>query len=83
MSYSLYYTDCDMSERDYLACKSTLIKIIYNELDDALGRARQITEHGGVPWEIESEEGTKLRRHEITEIIRVRRRELAGRPKVY
>jgi len=83
MSCSLYYTDWDMSEPDYLACRSTLIKIIYNELDDALGRARQITETGGVPWEIEGEDGTKLRRHEITKIMRVRSRELADRPKVY
>jgi hypothetical protein len=83
MSYSLYYTDWDMSEVDYLACKSTLIKIVYNELDDALGRARQITERGGVPWEIEGEDSTALRRHEIENMIRVRSGELAGRPKVY
>ena len=76
MSYSLYYTDCDMSERDYLACKSTLIKIIYNKFDDALGRARQITEYGGIPWEIEGEDGTRLQRDEITKSMRVRSREL-------
>ena len=63
--------------------KHRLIFIDYKELDDALGRARQITALGGIPWEIENEDGTKIERHEIVEMLRNRAAELVGRPKVY
>ena len=55
----------------------------YNELDDALGKARQIKEYGGVPWEIEPDDGVILDRYEIAKTLRIRARELAGRPKIY
>lgn len=83
MKYSLFYTDRPISERDYLANKSQYIRYVYNELDDAFGMAREIAKRGGVPWEIEGDDGTKLGREEISKTLRVRSRELAGRPKIW
>jgi hypothetical protein len=83
LGYRLFYTDYDITEAQYLGCKPTYMAYGYNELDDALGKARQIKEHGGVPWEIEADDGVILDRYEIAKVLQVRVRELAVRPKVY
>lgn len=83
MAYRLFYTDYDITEAQYRACKPTYMAYRYNELDDALGKARQIKEHGGVPCEIEDDGVVILDRYEIAKTLRIRGRELVGRPKVY
>ena len=83
MIYSLYYTDRPISERDYIANKSHYIQYRYQQLDDALGMAREIMKRGGIAWEIESDDGKRLGREEIETRLRVRASELAGRPKVW
>jgi len=81
--YILRYTDLPVSEAKYLAAKARLTSYAYGELDDALGRARQIRERGGVPWEIEVDGRILLGRAGIERVLRERAKELAGRPKVY
>ena len=81
--YRLFYTDYVVLKTQYHANKPRLIPYAYNELDDALGQARQIKARGGVPWEIESEDGTSIGRYEIATLLRERAAELVGRPKVY
>ena len=83
MAYRLYYTDYEIAEADYRVRKPGFMAYRYNELDDALGKARQIKEHGGVPWEIEGDDGVILDRDQITRTLKARARELVGRPKVY
>jgi hypothetical protein len=81
--YRLFYTDYVVPKAQYHANKPRLMVYAYNELDDALGKARQIKAHGGVPWEIESDDGTTLGCDEIGALLRDRSAELVGRPKVY
>ena len=83
MPHRLFYTDYDVPETEYRASKARLTAFLYNELDDALGKARQIEGYGGVAWEIESENGPVLGRREIAHLLRVRASELVGRPRVY
>jgi hypothetical protein len=60
-----------------------LIPIVYHDLDDALGAARNLNARGGTALLIEGDDGTYLSRHEIASIVDKRQTELAGRPKVY
>lgn len=80
MEHRLFYTDSEVSESEYKAEKSLLIPFVYADLDDALGRAKQIAKVGGVPWEIDSGSRT-LGRAEIAHLIRTRN--LDGRPRLY
>ena len=83
MKHRLFYTDVEISEAEYRARKSGFMPYAYDEFDDALGKARQIKEHGGIPWEIELSDGNSIGRSEIARILRKRSAELVGRPKVY
>ena len=83
MGYHLYYTNFEILEAQYRATKLLSLSYAYNELDDALGKARQIREHGGVPWEIECDDGRVIRRYEIAKLMREREAKLLDRPKVY
>jgi hypothetical protein len=83
MTYRLFFTDFEVPLAVYQAQKSRLITYTYNELDDALGMAKRIMSYGGVPWEIEQEDGTLISRAEIAKLLRERAPELVNRPKVY
>jgi hypothetical protein len=83
MSYRLHWTDWPVSPQAYQSMKSHLLTASYHELDDALGRARQIDRYGGVAWEIVGEDGRSLDRHQIARTLQDRAAELVGRPKVY
>lgn len=83
MSYRLFYTDYEISQADYVANKFRFMPMVYSDIDDALRRARQIIENGGVPWEIERPDDTALTRYEIVETLRRRRTDLGGPPKFY
>jgi hypothetical protein len=73
MTYCLFYTDFEVSKAIFTAQKASLTSYRYNELDDALGKARQIKSYGGVPWEIESEDGTvKFTRDQIDKLLHER-----------
>lgn len=82
MSHKLFYTDYEISKAEYATNKPRFMPFTYNDVDDALRRARQILEKGGIPWEIESSDGTTLDWYQIVETLR-RRRDLSGPPKVY
>lgn len=82
MTYRLYFTDVEVSKVSYEAQKARLTTYVYHELDDALGMAREITERGGVSWEIESDDGTLIGRYAIARLLRDRAAELVGHPKV-
>jgi hypothetical protein len=60
-----------------------LMPIVYHELDDALGAARNPIAHGGTAVLIEGNDGARFATQEIVEIIRKRGAQLDGRPKVY
>jgi hypothetical protein len=60
-----------------------LIPIVYRELDDALGAARNLNARGGTALLIEGDDGTHLTKYQIARVVDERRAELAGRPKVY
>ena len=81
--YSLLSTDVPASEAQFLAFKSSLMKMVYADLDNALRAARQVSAHGGIPWEIEGDDGTKLGRDGIAKILRDRRSDLMGPPRCY
>ena len=83
MSYRLHWTDWPVSPEEYQAMKSRLLVANYHNLDDALGRARQIGGYGGIAWEIVGDDGHSLNRHEIARTLQERAPELVGRPKVY
>lgn len=82
MKYKLFYTDLDMPEAQYRANKPFLFRYLYDELDDALGMAREINARGSVAWEIVSTEGTVIGRREIARIVQERAAELTDRPRV-
>jgi len=82
MTYKLFSTDLDMPEDQYRAIKPYLLAYMYNERDDALGKACEINARGGIAWEIVSSEGTVVHRREIAQIICDRAADLAYRPKV-
>jgi hypothetical protein len=80
MSYKIYWTDTIVPEADFLANKNTLMEKTYAEFDDALAFARDVNDSGGIAWAIEGRSG-RLSRREIEDTIRVRARQLVGRPK--
>lgn len=80
MSYKTYWTDTIVPEADFLANKNTLMEKAYAELDDALAFARDVNDSGGIAWAIEGR-GSRLSRREIEDTIKVRARQLVGRPK--
>jgi hypothetical protein len=63
MSCKLFYTDYEISKAEYQTNKRRLGSFQYNDRDDALRRARQIGEHGGIAWE--SSDGTTLNRYQM------------------
>jgi hypothetical protein len=85
--FRVYWTDWEVPQADYFAAKTAglLLAKQYHDIDDALGCCRQIIDarYGGVPQEIEGDDGTRLGRAEIIDTVRRRRTELIGRPKVY
>ena len=83
MGYHLYYTNFEILEAQYRANKLLSLSYSYNDLDGALKKALKIREHGGVPWEIECDDGRVIRRYEIAKLVRERESELLDRPKVY
>jgi len=83
MAYRLFYTDIDASKESYQADKPHLIPYIYAELDDALAKAREIANSGRVPWEIEGDDGTVIRRYDIPRLVRERAADLDKRRKLY
>jgi hypothetical protein len=83
MTYKLFLTDFDVPESQYRANKSRLQSFSYVKRDDALGMALRTKSYGGVPWEIEGDDGTAMSRSEIDDVILMRRAELSTRPNVY
>jgi|GEM_PF-6241253 len=82
MTYRLWWTVgyvCT-SEKEFLAAKHRLLPAPYEMLDDALRRARQVTQAGGVAWLIEGDDRTRLSRAAIEKTIEKRGSELAVEP---
>ncbi len=82
MRHKLFFTDFEMPEYQYRANKPHLFRYLYDELDDALGMAREINARGSVAWEIVSSDGSVIDRREIARILLDRTAELADRPRV-
>jgi hypothetical protein len=82
MTYRLWWTVgyvCT-SEKEFLAAKHRLLPATYEALDDALRRANQVGQAGGVAWLIEGDDRTKLSRDAIARAIAKRGAELAVQP---
>jgi hypothetical protein len=77
---SLFYTDIAISEAQYREQQPLLLSIRYSDLDDALGKARQLAARGVVVWEIESEDGTTLTHSQIANMLRERGHDLGRLP---
>jgi hypothetical protein len=82
MTYRLWWTVgyvCT-SEREFLATKHRLLPAVYETLDDALRRANQVGQAGGVAWLIEGDDRTRLGREAIAKTIAKRGSELSVQP---
>ena len=82
MTYRLWWTVgyvCT-SEKEFLAAKHRLLPASYEMLDDALRRARQVGQAGGVAWLIEGDDRTRMARAAIEKTIEKRGSELAVEP---
>ena len=82
MTYRLWWTVgyvCT-SEKEFLAAKHRLLPATYEALDDALRRANQVGQAGGVAWLIEGDDRTKLSRDAIARAIAKRGAELSVQP---
>lgn len=79
MTYRLWWTVgyvCT-SEKEFLAAKHRLLPAAYEMLDDALRRAHQVGQAGGVAWLIEGDDKTRLGREAIAKTIAKRGSDLA------
>ncbi len=79
MTYRLWWTVgyvCT-SEKEFLAAKHRLLPAAYEMLDDALRRAHQVGQAGGVAWLIEGDDKTRLGREAIARTIAKRGSDLA------
>ena len=79
MTYRLWWTVgyvCT-TEREFLATKHRLLPATYEVMDDALRRANQVTQAGGVAWLVEGDDKTRLEREAIRRTIAKRGNELA------
>ena len=82
MTYRLWWTVgyvCT-SEKEFLAAKHRLLPATYEMLDDALRRANQVGQAGGVAWLIEGDDKTRLSRATIEKTIEKRGSELVVQP---
>ena len=82
MTYRLWWTVgyvCT-SEKEFLAAKHRLLPAAYEMLDDALRRANQVGQAGGVAWLIEGDDKTRLSRTAIERTIEKRGSELVVQP---
>ena len=82
MTYRLWWTVgyvCT-SEKEFLAAKHRLLPAAYEMLDDALRRAHQVAQAGGVAWLIEGDDRTRLGRDAIAKTITKRGAELSVQP---
>ena len=82
MIYRLWWTVgyvCT-TEKEFKATKHRLLPAIYEALDDALRRANQVAQAGGVAWLIEGDDKSRLDREAIERTIRKRGAELAVQP---
>jgi len=82
MTYRLWWTVgyvCT-SEKEFLAAKHRLLPATYEMLDDALRRANQVGQAGGVAWLIEGDDKTRLSRTAIERTIEKRGSELVVQP---
>ncbi len=82
MTYRLWWTVgyvCT-SEKEFLAAKHRLLPAAYEMLDDALRRANQVAQAGGVAWLIEGDDRTRLGRDAIAKTIAKRGSELSVQP---
>ena len=84
MTYRLWWTVgyvCT-SEKEFLAAKHRLLPAAYEMQDDALRRANQVGQAGGVAWLIEGDDRTRLGRDAIAKTISKRGSELVVQPAV-
>jgi hypothetical protein len=82
MTYRLWWTVgyvCT-SEKEFLAAKHRLSPAVYEALDDALRRAHQVDQAGGVAWLIEGDDRTRLGRDAIARTIAKRGSDLVVQP---
>jgi len=57
------------------------VPLTRDTLHDALWAAMRVNDEGSqIAWEIESDDGTALNRQQISEAIRLQRRELTANP---
>lgn len=69
------------TEAEYRAKKLLWMPIARESLHDVLWRAMRCHDLGeGIAWEIEGDDGTKLNRQQIAEMVRLRRSELTENP---
>ncbi|MBN9087763.1 MAG: hypothetical protein J0J01_12710 [Reyranella sp.] len=79
MTYRLWWTVgyvCT-TEKEFKATRHRLLPAVYEALDDALRRANQVGQAGGVAWLIEGDDKTRLDRDAIESTIGKRGAELA------
>ena len=82
MTYRLWWTVgyvCG-TEKEFQAAKHRLVPAVYEMLDDALRRANQVGQAGGVAWLIEGDDRTRISRESIEKTIAKRGSELAFDP---
>ena len=82
MTYRLWWTVgyvCT-TESEFAAAKHRLLPAPYESLDDALRRAKQVGQAGGVAWLIEGDDRTRLGRDAIARTIAKRGSELSIQP---
>ena len=82
MTYRLWWTVgyvCG-TEKEFQAAKHRLVPAVYEMLDDALRRANQVGQAGGVAWLIEGDDKTRLDRRAIESTLAKRSTELAVQP---
>lgn len=69
------------SQAEFAAMKSNWMPKIRDSLHDALWDAMKINDDGEqLVWEIEGDDGSRIDRHEIVEMVRQRRHELTATP---
>jgi len=78
MTYRLWWTVgyvCT-TEKEFRAAKHRLLPASYDMLDDALRRAKQVGQAGGIAWLIEGDDKTRLERGSIQKTLERRGHEL-------
>src|SRR5436853_6334727 len=66
--YKIYWADGPVGP-EIVVRKRHLPRRQYRRVEDALGWARRVAAEGGTAWLIEGDDGTRLGRHEIADLV--------------